>query len=223
MSTQETDAPPTEWWSRYDDLSLTPILQAALDTFQAKGYHGTVVRDIAKRANLTMPALYYHHGNKEGILIALLDIAMNDVTAHLEAGLADAGDDVRQQFVNFVTVVALHTTHRRDLASLHPEYRFLEEEGRESYLAKRDHIYNRLVEVLERGAEQGIFTHRDSRFTARALIGMLLAITDWYRPGGPSAPQEIAEAYVDTALNLVGAAPASRKPAETRRRARTRR
>jgi TetR/AcrR family transcriptional regulator, cholesterol catabolism regulator len=205
MSAQETNALPEDRWDRYDDLTLTPILEAALEAFQEKGYHGTTVRDVATRAGLTMPALYYHHGNKEGILVALLDMAMNDLMAHIEASHAAAGDDTRQQFVNLVTVVCLHTTYRRGLASLHPEYRFLGDKSRKSYVAKRDAIYNRMVELLERGAHEGVFAPQDSRFSARALLGMLIAITDWYHQDGPSTPEEIAASYVGLSLNLVGA------------------
>ena len=214
--TQQTD------WREYGELSLTPILGAALEFFQEKGYHGATVRAIANRAGLTMPALYYHHGNKEGILMALLDIAMDDLLAHVEGGLVEAGDDSRKQFANFVTAVVLHTTHRRDLASLHPEYRFLGDECRGSYETKRARVYGQLVDVLDRGAEGGVFQPQDSRFTARAVLGMLLAITDWYRDGGPSTPDEIAQAYVGRTLNLVGASEGATLPSPPPRRARAR-
>jgi AcrR family transcriptional regulator len=205
MSTQESDTVPSDSWDHPDELPLTPILTAALEAFQEHGYHGTTVRDIATRAGLTMPALYYHHGNKEGILLALLDIAMNDAATRIEAGLAAAGDDTRQQFVNFVKALVLHCTYRRDLASIHTEFRFLGEESRTAYIAKRDVVEGRLVGLLERGAAEGIFTHSDSRARARALLGMLRMIAYWYHRDGNSSPEEIADSYIEISLNVVGA------------------
>lgn len=208
MATNKAEALPGSW-RRYDEgVPLTPILAAALNAFQSEGYHGTTVRAIAAKAGLTMPALYYHHGNKEGILIALLDIAMDDVLAHIEAAVGEAGDDIPQQLANIVTVVALHATHRRDLASLHSEFRFLGAEGRAAYVARRDVLYNRLVGVLDEGAASGIFSQQDSHFCARALLGMILSTTDWYHVSGPATPEEIADQYVSLALNLVGASSA---------------
>ena len=81
-----------------------------------------------------MPSLYYHYGSKEGILFALLDVAMDDLQTRIDECLEDAGDDNRIRFENFVTTVALHNTHRRDLAMLHDEYRFLGPTLRGRYL-----------------------------------------------------------------------------------------
>ena len=60
-------------WRTSPTPELSPILSASLDAFSEHGYHGTTVRDIAKRVGVTVPALYYHHENKEGLLFALLD------------------------------------------------------------------------------------------------------------------------------------------------------
>jgi AcrR family transcriptional regulator len=211
MSTQESDAVPSDSWDHPDELPLTPILTAALEAFQEHGYHGTTVRDIATRAGLTMPALYYHHGNKEGILLALLDIAMDDVLSHVHGAVHGAGPVAQQQLVNLTTAVVMHMTHRQQLAGLHPEHRFLSTEQRQQYLTMRDELSTLLFGVITDGVADGTFREQDVRFTTRALLGMLQAIADWYRPDGPHSPDEIAEEYVAAALLLVG----SRAPMPT--------
>jgi AcrR family transcriptional regulator len=48
------------------------ILAVALARFQVYGYRGTSVRELADDVGVTQPALYYHFGSKEGILVAIM-------------------------------------------------------------------------------------------------------------------------------------------------------
>ncbi|MGM5068725.1 TetR/AcrR family transcriptional regulator [Rhodococcus qingshengii] len=191
-------------WREFEDLSLHPILVAALSEFQQFGYHGTTVRGIASRAGLTVPSLYYHYNNKEGILSALLIIATDDANDRLRLCLTDAGDDPLARFENFITSVVLHYTRRRDLAMLHSESRFLGAEMREQYIEKRELVQQVLEDLLRDGIKKKIFrSDSDSHFTARSILGMLGGILDWYRPQGPLTPEEIAERYLVYATRLV--------------------
>jgi AcrR family transcriptional regulator len=194
----------TRHWDRYAELSLTPILEAARDAIEELGYHGATVREIAQRADLSMPALYYHHGSKEGVLMALLDIAMDDVLAHVTGGLDAAGESARDRLINLTTAVAMHMTRRQRLAKLHSEHRFLSAEERRRYLTKRAELNTLLVDVLATGVDEDTFPEQDIRFTARVILGMLQAIADWYETDGPHPPTEIATRYVAAALLLAG-------------------
>jgi len=197
------EPPSAAPWLMHEDLGLPPILEAALEDFQMHGYHGATVRSIAGRVGVTMPSLYYHYGNKEGILVALLDVAMDDLLAHIEFGLDDAGDDTLRRFENFITAVALHNTRRHGLASLHDESRFLGATFRSNYVAKRAVVEKTLEDLLEPGIDEGLFADIDTHFTSRVLLGMLSGIIDWYREPGPLSAQEVAECYTQAALRLV--------------------
>lgn len=48
------------------------ILQCALDLFYAKGYDAVGVQEIAEKAGITKPTLYYYFGSKYGLLETLL-------------------------------------------------------------------------------------------------------------------------------------------------------
>ncbi|MBY4208107.1 TetR/AcrR family transcriptional regulator [Rhodococcus fascians] len=199
-----TASSTVEDWREFEDLSLHPILVAALAEFQQLGYHGTTVRGIASRAGLTVPSLYYHYNNKEGILSALLIIATDDANERLRLCLVDAGDDPLDRFDNFVTSVALHYTCRRDLAMLHSESRFLGSALRDQYIEKRELVQQVLEDLIRQGMDSGVFrSGLDPHFTARSILGMLGGILDWYRPQGPLAPEEIAERYRVYATRLV--------------------
>jgi AcrR family transcriptional regulator len=192
-------------WRHYESLELTPILAAALEAFYEHGFHGTTVRNIARRVGQTVPSLYYHHENKEGVFAALLELGTSDVVWRVKAAAAEAGDRPEVQFGYVVEAIVLHMTQRTRLAALDQELRHLSPANRKRYAIRRKEIETLLDDIVERGAEQGVFTVEMPKETARAMLGMCQSIARWYNPDGPLTPQEVATRYVDIALNAVGA------------------
>lgn len=65
------------------------LLDAAADLFAHKGFHATSAEAVAAAANRTTGALYNHFGNKEGLLVALLEHwieqTISDLTPAIES------------------------------------------------------------------------------------------------------------------------------------------
>ena len=53
------------------------LLETAIGMFAEKGYAGTSVRKIVERAGVSKPVLYYYFQSKEGLFLAILDMAEN--------------------------------------------------------------------------------------------------------------------------------------------------
>jgi AcrR family transcriptional regulator len=200
------DAPAVDW--RADvDLELTPILSAALDAFYEHGYHGASVRDLASRVGVTVPALYYHHENKEAILFALLDASIEKLLGSTIVAYESARSP-EEQFFNLVECSARFMARSGKIAYLDGEIRSLSPQLRAVYSAKRDQIEAMLVSSLEAGVKEGSFEVTVPRDTVRALLGMIQAIAIWYRPDGDLSVEEVARRYLDIAAHTVGASPA---------------
>jgi AcrR family transcriptional regulator len=190
-------------WRHYEPLELTPILSAALDAFYEHGFHGTTVRDIARRVGQTVPSLYYHHQNKEGVFVALLELSTSDVAWRVTEAAA-AASSTRQRFVNVVETIVLYMAHRTRLAALDMELRHLSPDNRKRYAARRKEIENLLRGVVEAGVTEGAFVAPHTDETVRAVLGMCQSIARWYQPDGPVTPPDLVERYVDIALMAVG-------------------
>jgi TetR/AcrR family transcriptional regulator len=67
-----------------DAHARTRLLNAAVNVFDRKGYAAASVREIAEQAGVTKPALYYHFGSKEGILVAILHEAAAQLALAVE-------------------------------------------------------------------------------------------------------------------------------------------
>ncbi|MFG1941481.1 TetR/AcrR family transcriptional regulator [Nonomuraea sp. NPDC048826] len=205
MAKKNDEATPARKdWRHYEPIELTPILTHALEAFYEHGFHGTTVRDIARRVGVTVPALYYHHANKEAVLVTLLETATNDVIWRASAAAEESGDEPEARLADVIEAVVLHMTHRVRLAALDSELRYLRPENRRHYAATRKKLERLLTEIIEDGAERGAFTVTVPAETARALLGMCQSIATWYHDGGPLRPEEIAARYVDIALTTVG-------------------
>ena len=62
-----------------------------------------------------------------------------------------------------------------------------------------------VVEVLEAGGSDGVFSLIDTKLTAYAIIAHSSHVGTWYRPDGRMSVGDVAEVYVDLALRMVDA------------------
>ena len=68
------------------------ILQCALELFYAKGYDAVGVQEIAQKAGITKPTLYYYFGSKYGLLETLLTKHFTVLNEELERASFYEGD-----------------------------------------------------------------------------------------------------------------------------------
>ncbi|MBS9374402.1 TetR/AcrR family transcriptional regulator [Rhodococcus sp. B50] len=192
-------------WRILEPMQLSPILTAALDAFYETGFHGTSVREIARRVGVTVPALYYHHENKEGLLIALLELSTSDVLSRAHAAAEDADGDPVRRLSNVIEAIVLRMTMRARLAALEGEARYLSPENRQRYRAVRKGVEQLVRQIVEEGVAADVFDVDDAAETTRALLGMCQSIPRWYHAEGTLSPEAVAQKYVGIALKTVGA------------------
>ncbi|MDO1481167.1 TetR/AcrR family transcriptional regulator [Rhodococcus ruber] len=191
-------------WREFEALQLDPILEHALDAFGENGFHGTSVRDLARRVGVTVPALYYHHENKEAVLVALLHTAVRDLTERALAAVAAGGDDPVRRFTHFVEAIVLNSTYRSRQSALDSELRHVSPQNRRHYAATRKRVELIALDLVGEGVERGVFVVDDIAEAVRALLGMCQSIARWYRIGGPLTPDQVAARYTVIALRIVG-------------------
>jgi AcrR family transcriptional regulator len=84
MDVRDTVSPPATEPADGDEHVRTRLLNAAVRVFDRKGYAAASVREVAEMAGVTKPAVYYHFGSKEGLLLAILHQAERQLTRTLE-------------------------------------------------------------------------------------------------------------------------------------------
>src|SRR2546423_7904352 len=80
---------------RRRELTRTTLVEAASEVFADKGYYGASLEEIAEAAGFTRGAIYSNFGNKEELLLAVLDYFL-DIQLDAVSGVlgAEEGDPV---------------------------------------------------------------------------------------------------------------------------------
>lgn len=97
------------------------LLAAAADLFAHKGFHAVSAEAVADAADRTTGALYSHFGNKEGLLLALLEDWLSQTADTLGAELAERPDPEAIARAMWSTVVTGSREGREDWALLEIE------------------------------------------------------------------------------------------------------
>lgn len=68
------------------------VRKAAIDIFARRGFHATSTAEVARLAGVSEGTVFYYFGNKESVLLALLDEVNHQYHQGVERLLAEAAD-----------------------------------------------------------------------------------------------------------------------------------
>jgi AcrR family transcriptional regulator len=172
------------------------ILKSATAAFRRGGYHGATVDQIARALGMTKGNLYYYFKNKEEILFACHDYALDAILGRLsqiEASDLPPDRKVHQLIVDFVHLFLDEmqgTAWTLDLDALSPPLL-------KKVIAKRDRFDRGFRRILEDGMKTGVFAPGDPKLLTFAMLGAINWIPRWFDPAGKARPDEIAYAFAD--------------------------
>src|SRR3569833_1384478 len=182
------------------------ILDAALDLFARKGYHGTVVDDVAAEAETSKGGVYFHFPNKERLFLALLDRMAALLRARVEAAISGESDPVAKADIALQVVLQTFASHR-SLSRLF----FVESLGAGRAFNQRmaeirasfaDLIQGHLAEAVRQGAIPPV----DAAVAGRVWFGALNeVVTAWVLADGASNLEEAYPTVRALLLRSIGA------------------
>lgn len=181
------------------------LVAAAVESFAAKGFHGTTTRDIASGAGMSPAALYVHHRSKEDLLHQISRSGHGETLALVRDAVATSADP-REQLLAVVHAFVVHHAEGHTWARIvNYELAALSPEHLEEIAAIRRQIEQEMRDVVQRGVDAGVFHTPDAHMTALALLSLGIDVARWYRDEGEWTPEQIADHYANLALRVVGA------------------
>jgi len=163
---------------RRRELTRTALIEAAAEVFTRRGFHAASLEEIAEAAGFTRGAIYSNFGNKEDILIAVLDLYTDrQLTAFADA-FARASQGTREERTAAAGEVWSHIQQEQRLPTLSLEMRLY---------ALRNPAFRRHLAMAERRHQQQIAAFIEQiattegrllQFEARDLAEMLRAFSD---------------------------------------------
>ena len=173
------------------------VLKTAAQMFLEKSYGRTSLNDVAKRLNITKPALYHYFHNKEEILLgcyrwgtALIETQLNKIAAQYGTGLEKVEAFIHS-YANAMTMNFGRCVMRLDEGDLSGK-------ARAEVRAYKRKIDRRLRSFIQEGIEDGSIVPCDPKIAAFSIAGALNWICMWYEPEGTLSAEEIASQFART-------------------------
>jgi AcrR family transcriptional regulator len=177
------------------------ILEAAAQIIREKGYHAASMSDIAAAVDLSKATLYSHIDNKQSILVALLDRALDALIEDIQPVLA-AAVPADEKFRRAMYAFLSYMSENLDLSAvLLLEHRSLDPEKRGKHIPRRDEYEGYWRQIIEEGIADGIFTVEDPGLSVKVALGVASWTVTWLNPDGRLSAEEIADQSANIMLN----------------------
>jgi len=161
------------------ELQRDRMLKAAASCFNAKGFSGTSLKDVAAHLGLTDAALYYYVRNKEELVYQCYLRAAELGREAMERGRCDGHCGFEQAFLYIRYHVEIFVGDRGPVAimseipSLKPAHR------NEILKVSRRHSAG-FEDLLSTGIKDGSIVECDVRMTGNAIMGAINWIPKWF-------------------------------------------
>jgi AcrR family transcriptional regulator len=200
---QETEGPRSKRAS---------ILTAAIESFGKDGYEHTKWAKIADEVGIGQTALYHYFESKAHCLLTIMSLELQrsldrfreetedaaSADKALEAAISTAYDVSPRE----VLQMRILQNHMDLLATPRPTEK--EEAERQRARALVRDIEQEWTALLERGMKSGDFPERDPHAMATIVLGMVVNVWRWNRPGGPMTLEQVRELITGACLRVVG-------------------
>src|ERR1700721_304772 len=201
---------------RNQDIKRDAVLQTAAHMFLEQGYRRTSMSELAKRLQITKPALYYYFHNKEQILVECYRAGITLIETLLDKALVSRGtglDKVKVYIEAYAKSVLLHDFGR--CVSMLDENE-LSSETRKLVRALKRRIDASIRAYIEEGIADKSIAQCDAKLASFAMSGAINWIGTWYKPSGPLSGLEIASHFSPLLTEGLRARPtASRRSSKT--------
>lgn len=187
------------------ELARARLLEAAVQAFAAKGFHGTTTRDIAAAAGMSPAAVYVHHRSKEELLYLISRDGHRRTLDIVRAAIASA-DRPAEQLAEAARQFGAHHAEGHTWARIvNYELAALSPEHLDEVRGLRIAIETEVRDVIDAGIAAGEFDVRDAGMATTAVLSLGIDIARWYREDGRWTPADIGDHMAELALRMVGA------------------
>ncbi len=195
------------------DIKRKAIIREAARVFNRRGSHGTTLDDVAERLGVTKTALYRYVNNKNDLLCACHEEAMEIANEHLAIGMREGRNGLEKIRIGMTGYL------RTVISDLGVPVLILEEnalaEGTAGpIIALRDAYEKQMRDLVEEGIRDGSILPVNPKMAVFMLLGAVHWVTKWYSPDGPWTADQASEALIELALRAFTANPAPALQAE---------
>lgn len=172
------------------------IRKAGLRLIYRHGYEAMTLRQLASEIGLVQGSLYNHIATKQDLLFRLIFDHMQHLLQSVDTALAGI-DDPSKRLAAFVEFhVTYHIDRKQEVFISYSELRSLDPNNFNAIVAMRRDYEQKLVDIIEGGAQAGLFSISDAQTVAFGILSMLSGICTWYNPKGRLSKDQVSAIFV---------------------------
>ncbi|MEY8843230.1 TetR family transcriptional regulator [Cribrihabitans sp. XS_ASV171] len=188
------------------------ILRAAATIFSRQGSHGATLEDVAASLGVSKAALYRYVLNKNDLILACQEEALEIADRALTTGEAE-GDTALDKIRIGLRLYLVAMMEEMGVPALILEENALHGEEAERTYEKRDAYEIRMRRLVAEGQADGSIVAVEPKVAVFMLLGSIHWVAKWYRPEGAWSPEDVAEGIVGLATRALATQPAAALPA----------
>lgn len=178
------------------------ILKAATELFASKGFEGTSVRNIAEKAGLSVPGMFYYFPSKEVILYEIMTQFMDEAYKKI-IELYNANIDPVEKLSEICKFyVEQYAGHKNQLTILISERKSLSPEHRKICIEKERGYVNSLKILFKDLSKKNLLKPINHSILAFIFFGMVHWTYRWYNPKmkGGIGPNQLGKIFSEVFL-----------------------
>jgi len=150
------------------------ILAEATRLFEANGYKGISMREIAAACHISKPGLYYHFKDKEDLFLAILRENLNQLEQVVRAAAQSTTNTREIVLAVAAAIFTLPAEYRAVIRLASQEMSHLGEGARRDFgLLYREKFLRPLEVILAEGVQRGVLREVDPGQALWLLLGMM--------------------------------------------------
>jgi TetR/AcrR family transcriptional regulator len=182
------------------------IIREAAKVFNRRGSHGTTLDDVAERLGVSKAALYRYVQNKNDLLYACHEEAMEIARESMDRGEAEGRTGLEK--IQF----GMKDYLREMIGAMGVPVLILEENALSGEQAARiidlrDGFEKRMRRLVEEGIRDGSILPLNPKLAIFMLLGAVHWVTKWYSAEGSWTADEVADALVEMTTRGLAAQP----------------
>ncbi len=183
----------------------TELWAAATRLFRQRGYHATSMQDLAEALGMNRGSLYHYINSKDDLLWSILDRTF-DLLEERVVGLLEGDAPPLDRLTAAIHAhLGVAADHADEMSLIQIELRSLSPERRSQLIERRDAYEAAWRRTIGEAVASGAIRDVDVRLAGIGILSVCNWFTQWYRPKGALAVDEIADAFVG--LFVQGLAP----------------
>src|SRR5438270_1850098 len=188
----------TEARTRKSEETRERLLDAAAKVFRDKGYAGARLADIAERAGMHTPGVYYYFPSKEDLVEEVLRVGVARACGYVQQRVAalPAGSSALDRLRAAIEAHVLMVLEIGDYTSANIRiFGQVPDDVRTRHLADQ-RAYGSVWRALLEGAQTAgeLRPDLDLSVVRMLILGALNWTVEWYRPGAQTATEVAREA-----------------------------